>query len=101
MANRANPEWEVEGASDEESSSEQPVRKGESEGTWFRSDRAFQVGGEWYLSTREGLVVGPIQSKALADTHERRLVAMLAETSTPEEAQQVIRDYNDRLKSEN
>lgn len=38
-------------------------RDGENSGTYFRSDRFFCVGGEWYFSTRENPQVGPFAFK--------------------------------------
>ncbi len=34
-------------------------REGEGERTWFRSDRFFTVGNQYYFATREGIDVGP------------------------------------------
>lgn len=51
------------------------VRKGEEERTWFRSDRCFAVGGEWYLSTREGHNVGPFKSREEARASIGRYLA--------------------------
>ena len=38
-------------------------RKGEQEKTWFRSDRFFCVGNQWYICTRENPNVGPFRSR--------------------------------------
>jgi hypothetical protein len=35
------------------------VRKGEAEKHWFRSDRFFKVGNDWFFTTRENRDVGP------------------------------------------
>lgn len=47
------------------------VRRGEERRTWFRSDRCFCVGTEWFVSTREGHNVGPFKSRdeALCSIH--------------------------------
>lgn len=34
--------------------------------TWFRSDRFFNEGNQWYFATREGTVEGPYESRAEA-----------------------------------
>ena len=43
------------------------VRVGEEERTWFRSGRVFNVGEEFYFSTREGSNVGPFETKQGAE----------------------------------
>lgn len=35
--------------------------------TWFRSDRFFNEGTQWYFSTRENTVEGPFPSRADAE----------------------------------
>jgi hypothetical protein len=40
---------------------EQPTR------TYFRSDRFFAVGGQWFFTTRESGDQGPFESRALAE----------------------------------
>lgn len=42
------------------------IRTGEVEGTRFRSERFFTAEGEVYCSTREGLNLGPFESKKAA-----------------------------------
>lgn len=39
------------------------TRQGESDKTWFRGDRFFHVGEQWYFSTREGFEIGPYNSQ--------------------------------------
>lgn len=39
------------------------IRKGESERVWFRANRCFSVGPEWYFATREGKDIGPFKSR--------------------------------------
>lgn len=39
------------------------VRKGEPEKVWFRADRCFSVGNEWYVATREGKDMGPFKTR--------------------------------------
>ncbi|MED5239316.1 MAG: DUF6316 family protein [Pseudomonadota bacterium] len=36
--------------------------------TWFRSDRFFNEGPDWYFSTRENTVEGPFASRTEAET---------------------------------
>lgn len=42
------------------------TREGENEKTWFRSDRFFKVGDNYFFTTREGANVGPFTSKLAA-----------------------------------
>lgn len=42
------------------------VRKGETDTPPDRSDRLFQKNGFWYFHTREGVKIGPFNSKELA-----------------------------------
>lgn len=42
-------------------------REGESEKTWFRSDRFFCEEGKWFFTTRENTVEGPYDSRAEAE----------------------------------
>lgn len=39
-----------------------------SEKVRFRADRFYRSGGYWYFSTREGVDVGPFESKTQAET---------------------------------
>jgi hypothetical protein len=39
------------------------VRAGEEDKHWFRSDRFFLVGNEWYFTTRENRDVGPFGTR--------------------------------------
>ncbi len=40
----------------------------QAERTWFRSDRFFNEGPNWYFATRENTVEGPFSSRAEAET---------------------------------
>ncbi len=42
------------------------TRKNEQTKHWFRSERLFTVDGFWYFSTREGLDLGPYESRSEA-----------------------------------
>ena len=60
------------------------TRKGESPRTWFRSDRVFRAGGEWFFHTREGVALGPYEKRSEANADAERLTAILAEASAQE-----------------
>lgn len=49
-------------------------RDGESEQTRFRSDRFFCEGGQWFFTTREGKMFGPLHNREEA---EKELVMYL------------------------
>lgn len=41
-------------------------RRGETPKTFFRSDRYYTIGSDWYFSTREGNNVGPFRTRQAA-----------------------------------
>lgn len=43
------------------------VRRGESEKTWFRTDRCFRIGVDWFVTTREGRNMGPFKTREAAE----------------------------------
>lgn len=43
------------------------MRKGEESKTRFRGERFFQEGGKWYITTREGKLLGPTLTRADAE----------------------------------
>lgn len=53
-------------------------RKGEDGHSPFRSERVFNVGAEWYFSTREGKDVGPFESKDEAEAELTLFLRKLA-----------------------
>jgi hypothetical protein len=95
-------EWKTVGATSSPATREptialtpppEPVRQGEEQQSWYRSDRFFQVEGVWFFSTREGIDVGPYGYEAEARKHERRLVRLLLKARDPDEAYRVIYEY--------
>ena len=42
-------------------------REGESDKFWFRSERFFAVGNQWFFTTREHIDVGPFADRATAE----------------------------------
>ena len=58
-----------------------PSRGGEATRLWFRSDRVFHENGGWYISTREGIDVGPYQSAGIAHKEAKRLIELLAHSA--------------------
>jgi hypothetical protein len=72
------------------------VRRGEQSKSWFRSNRFFKVDDVWFFSTREGIDVGPFSNEDEAKKHESRLLSLLAQTETDEEAHLAIYEYKHR-----
>ncbi len=73
-----------------------PVRAGEPQRTWFRTSRFFSVGEVWFFTTREGIDVGPYESKAAAQRDAARLLDILKATATEAEARLAIHQFNSR-----
>lgn len=42
-------------------------RAGEPEKSWFRSNRIYNMGGQWYFTTREHQEIGPFSSRKEAE----------------------------------
>lgn len=56
-------------------------REGESKKVWFRTDRCFRVGDQWYVATREGKDVGPYSSRIEAERSVPRYVKIMKQDS--------------------
>ena len=67
-------------------------RENEPQRFWFRSERVFRVDGLWYFHTREGIDVGPYETRFEAEIDATMLVAMLKDVE-PEKAKTVIREF--------
>jgi hypothetical protein len=67
-------------------------RKNESQKIWFRSERVSRIDGRWYFHTREGLDVGPYESRFEAEIDATLLMASL-KAADPERAKTVIREF--------
>ena len=68
------------------------VRVGETPRLWFRANRAFQLNGEWYFTTREGIDVGPYATQFDAELEAGLLAQKLKQTPS-EEVSEVIRSH--------
>jgi Domain of unknown function (DUF6316) len=66
-------------------------RPGEAPGPHFRSDRIIQVNGQWFLSTREGIEIGPYADRSAAEAAVARLATMLNGIDDPMIAAEFIR----------
>lgn len=66
--------------------------------TWFRAERLYREGDHWYVSTREGIPVGPYDTEAEARRDADLLTRILAEATTEIDALIAIREFRDRPK---
>lgn len=71
----------------------QRVRSGEAPRFWFRSDRCFASEELWFFSTREGIDVGPYESRDAAARDARRLARLLRRAESAEQAVREIREF--------
>jgi len=82
------------GAIDRTASTRAPVRTlnrdGEAVKLWFRTDRVFYQSGAWYISTREGIDVGPYEDAITARRDAARLIELLLQTSPLGEQGQML-----------
>jgi hypothetical protein len=70
-------------------------RAGEPEKMRFRSSHVFPANGKWYFNTREGIDVGPFDTRSDAEINSTRLRLVLARISDPELARTVISRYTE------
>ena len=68
-------------------------RQQEQPRVWFRSDRVFASGSDWYFHTREGIDVGPYTSHFEAEIEAGLVKELLRSAGTPEAAVGIIRDF--------
>ena len=69
-------------------------RKGETTKTYFRANgRATLIQGKWYFATREGIDVGPYESRQQAEAAAKRLAAALGTVRDPIAADKIIREF--------
>jgi hypothetical protein len=68
------------------------VRRGESDRTWYRSDRVFRCNGQWYFHTREGFHVGPFKTQFDAEVEAGLLIKKLRDVGS-DQISQVIREH--------
>lgn len=69
------------------------VRGNERFKTWFRSERVFASGNQWYFHTREGVDVGPYPSQFEAEIEAGMLRELLRAVSRGDAALTVIREF--------
>lgn len=70
------------------------ARQDEKPRTWFRSDRVFLSGNQWFFHTREGVDVGPYDSQFEAEIEAGMLKELLRERAAKGGgSMNVIRDF--------
>jgi len=74
-------------------------RRDEPPGRYLRSDRCLLRRGRWYIATREGIDVGPYESREAAERDTRLLVMMLDAVDDPNAAQAFISEFQRRAHS--
>jgi hypothetical protein len=69
-------------------------RNGEAPAAHFRSGRAIYVNGQWFISTREGIEVGPYPTRDDADSAAADLATLRKDITDPEITRQfVVREF--------
>ena len=74
-------------------------RRDEQPGRYLRSDRCLLRRGRWYIATREGIDVGPYESREAAERDIRLLVMMLDAVDDPAAARAFISEFQRRAHS--
>jgi len=52
-------------------------RRGEDQKVWYRVDRCFRIGLDWYVSTREEGDIGPFKSRVEAENSVPRYISVM------------------------
>jgi hypothetical protein len=66
------------------------IREGEAIRLWFRTERVFYQNGAWYISTREGIDVGPYEDAPSARADAKRLIQLLMQQSKTSPQSQIL-----------
>lgn len=74
-------------------------RKGEGAKTWFRTDRFFTIGADWYTTTREGRNLGPFKTRLAAEQGLVQYIIAVKNNRKP--VVEVTKPSNDVWKSSN
>ncbi len=72
-----------------------PSRAGEPDTTRLRGSHVFPAHGKYYFNTREGVDVGPFETRDDAQLNSTRLRLILAGITDPALAATVVRRYTD------
>lgn len=83
-------------ALDLETRQQSVTRSGEQHPVRFRTNRFFNAGGRWYFTTREGIDVGPYDTRAAAERDAGRLIQLLLRTDTQAQARLTIQQFQIR-----
>ena len=74
-------------------------RKDEPAKSWFRSNRLFSVDGAWYFSTREGMEIGPYDTRRDAQVEAGFLMALLNDREPDVEPEAVVQSFLSEARS--
>jgi hypothetical protein len=67
-------------------------RKGELAKVWYRTDRCFRVGEDWFIATREGDDIGPFKSRLAAERAAPKYVKILEDKVSGDYAKRILID---------
>lgn len=77
-----------------ESKDQIAYRAGEKPRARFRSaDRCFQMNGQWYFATREGINVGPYKTREATDLAATKLASLLRRVTDPIVTRRLIEGF--------
>ena len=72
----------------------QAKRRNEKAKVWFRSERVIMLGEDnWYIQTREGVDIGPYDTRFEAEIEGELLVELLKKATSEEEIMETLRDF--------
>ena len=54
-------------------------RNGEENKVWYRTERCFRIGMDWYIATREEGDIGPFKTRTAAERSVPRYVSVISE----------------------
>jgi hypothetical protein len=70
------------------------MRKDEEVRTWFRSDRVFLHAAEsWYFRTREGVEIGPYDTRFEVEIEAGLLIGLLQKLETLDDRAAVVKEF--------
>ena len=71
-------------------------RDGEKPSARYRAEnRCFQMNGQWYFATREGIDVGPYESRDAAAFALKRLITLVRDMTDPDARRALVQRYAD------
>ena len=69
-------------------------RRNEEAKVWFRSERVIMLAEDsWYVQTREGVDIGPYDTRFEAEIEGELLVELLKKATSEQKAMETLRDF--------